>query len=50
MGDNEIIIQVGNLRTLTIVSTETTSSVSENIYMNKKNNHDSLFIVSGNRS
>ena len=24
MGDNEIIIQVGNLKTLTIVSTETT--------------------------
>ena len=24
----------------------TYSSVSENIYMNKKNNHDSLFIVS----
>ena len=30
MGENEIIIQVGNLRTLTIVSTETTNN---NMYL-----------------
>ena len=30
MGDNEIIIQVGNLRTLTIVSAETTTIAQNN--------------------
>ena len=33
MGDNEVIIQVGNSRTLTIVSTETTHFIKYYIYL-----------------